>query len=190
MPRLPCLFAVLLTACFRKDAEKACLGGDADACELMSARYAYGDGVPKDEAKATTFGKMAWDLCAKPATSAVACMRMQARTAVPLDLPAAPAEQTGSVAVLNVIVTADGVIIIDGAPVDDDGLRAKAAALGSEGRAVIKADSSASHGRVIHVLDVLKQAGVAKIAFGVTPVDAGALPTRTTTAIPVPQVRQ
>jgi biopolymer transport protein ExbD len=32
---------------------------------------------------------------------------------------------------------------------------------------VIRADSAVHHGRVIHVLDLLKQAGVTKIAFGV-----------------------
>jgi biopolymer transport protein ExbD len=37
-------------------------------------------------------------------------------------------------------------------------------------RAVIKADSMVRHGRVMHVLDLLKQAGIAKIAFGVTPI--------------------
>lgn len=36
-------------------------------------------------------------------------------------------------------------------------------------RAVIKADASVPHGRVIHVLDLLKQAQVSKIAFGVNP---------------------
>ena len=36
-------------------------------------------------------------------------------------------------------------------------------------RCVIKADSAVQHGRVIHVLDLLKQANVAKIAFGVAP---------------------
>ena len=35
-------------------------------------------------------------------------------------------------------------------------------------RAVIKADGTVQHQRVIHVLDLLKQAGIAKIAFGVT----------------------
>jgi biopolymer transport protein ExbD len=39
-------------------------------------------------------------------------------------------------------------------------------------RAVIKADSAVTHGRVIHVLDLLKQAHVNKIAFGVTPIAA------------------
>jgi biopolymer transport protein ExbD len=37
-------------------------------------------------------------------------------------------------------------------------------------RAVIKADGTVQHQRVIHVLDLLKQAGIAKIAFGVTPI--------------------
>ena len=39
-------------------------------------------------------------------------------------------------------------------------------------RAVIKADSAVTHGRVIHVLDLLKQAHVTKIAFGVAPAPA------------------
>ena len=40
----------------------------------------------------------------------------------------------------------------------------------TELRAVIKADSAVPHGRVIHVLDLLKQAQIQKIAFGVSPV--------------------
>ena len=39
-------------------------------------------------------------------------------------------------------------------------------------RAVIRADKTVQHGRVIRVLDLLKQAGVAKIAFGVQPITA------------------
>ena len=36
-------------------------------------------------------------------------------------------------------------------------------------RAVIKADGAVPHRRVMHVLDLLKQAGVSKIGFGVVP---------------------
>lgn len=36
-------------------------------------------------------------------------------------------------------------------------------------RAVIQADSGATHGKVVRLMDLLKQAGIAKIAFGVTP---------------------
>ncbi len=45
-------------------------------------------------------------------------------------------------------------------------------------RAVIRADQKVEHGRVIHVLDLLKRAGVAKIAFAVSPSDKGAPPSR------------
>ena len=42
----------------------------------------------------------------------------------------------------------------------------------------VRADTTVQHGRVIRVLDFLKQAGVAKIAFGVSPVppEPGAVP--------------
>jgi len=43
-------------------------------------------------------------------------------------------------------------------------------------RAVIRADKTVEHGRVIHVLDLLKQAGIAKIAFAVTPMQGAAAP--------------
>jgi biopolymer transport protein ExbD len=36
-------------------------------------------------------------------------------------------------------------------------------------RAVIKADEHARHGRVIHVLDTLKQLGISKVAFANPP---------------------
>ena len=41
---------------------------------------------------------------------------------------------------------------------------------------LIRADRKVEHGRVIHVLDLLKRAGVAKIAFAVTPADAAPVP--------------
>ena len=46
--------------------------------------------------------------------------------------------------------------------------------VGEDKRAVIRADTSVQHGRVIRTLDLLKQAGISKIAFGVTPVPAAA----------------
>ena len=37
---------------------------------------------------------------------------------------------------------------------------------------MIRADKTVQHGRIIRVLDLLKQAGVSKIAFGVAPIAA------------------
>jgi biopolymer transport protein ExbD len=75
------------------------------------------------------------------------------------------------------VLAADGSTQIDSKPApSDDAILAQSRAArekNPELRAIIKADSSVPHGRVIHVLDLLKQAQVAKIAFGVSPVAPG-----------------
>jgi biopolymer transport protein ExbD len=92
---------------------------------------------------------------------------------VPLDLPKA-ASGTEVQVVFSVVLAADGSTQVNGKPVANDEAILPAARdehnKNNEVRAVIKADSAVPHGRVIHVLDLLKQAQVSKIAFGVTPV--------------------
>src|SRR5262249_52165200 len=92
---------------------------------------------------------------------------------VPLDLPKA-ASGTEVQVVFSVVLAADGQTQVNTKPVANDdailGLARAEHQKNPELRAVIKADSAVPHGRVIHVLDLLKQAGVSKIAFGVTPV--------------------
>ena len=92
---------------------------------------------------------------------------------VPLDLPkAASGGQVQSV--FSIVLIADGSTQVDSKPVSNDdaifALAKDAGSKNSELRAVIKADTAVPHGRVIHVLDLLKQAGVTKIAFGVSPI--------------------
>jgi biopolymer transport protein ExbD len=95
---------------------------------------------------------------------------------VPLDLPKA-ASGSDIQTVFSIVLAADGTTQIDSKSVaGDDAILAQARAArekNPELRAIIKADSSVPHGRVIHVLDLLKQAQVAKIAFGVSPVAPG-----------------
>jgi biopolymer transport protein ExbD len=106
---------------------------------------------------------------------------------VPLDLPKAA---TGSdiQTVFSVVLAADGTTQVDSRNVPSDdtilGLAKSAHEKNPELRAVIKADTSVPHGRVIHVLDLLKQAQVAKIAFGVQPVAPGVGPSIPTPAPP------
>lgn len=93
---------------------------------------------------------------------------------LPLDLPKA-ASGSEVQTVFSVVLLSDNTIQVDSKPVpNDDALlplaRAARDKTGPDLRAVIKADSSVTHGRVIHVLDLLKQANIAKIAFGVSPV--------------------
>ncbi|MDP9034887.1 MAG: biopolymer transporter ExbD [Myxococcota bacterium] len=93
---------------------------------------------------------------------------------VPLDLPKAATGTSDVQVVFSIILAADGRAVVDGNPVANDDtilqLARDAQTQHADLRAVIKADAAVTHGRVIHVLDLLKQAHVSKIAFGVSPV--------------------
>ncbi len=92
--------------------------------------------------------------------------------AVPMDLPKAVQSEETQI-IFSVLLPLQGPALLDGEPVPDDAAllqRAREAVAKDSGlRAVINADSAVSHGRVIHVLDVLKTAGIIHIAFGTTP---------------------
>lgn len=100
---------------------------------------------------------------------------------LPMDLPKAA---TGSEqqTIFSVELSAGGETVVDSKKVPGEDailpLAREAHAKNAELRAVIKADSAVPHGRVIRVMDLLKQAGVAKVAFGVSPVptEPGAAP--------------
>ncbi len=98
--------------------------------------------------------------------------RLIAQSGLSMDLPKAA---TGAEVqtVFSVSLAADGRVLVDSTQVANDDaiapLARGAREKNPELRAVIKADSSVNHGRVIHVLDLLKTAGIAKIAFAVTP---------------------
>ena len=92
--------------------------------------------------------------------------------ALSVDLPKAA---TGNEVqeIFSVILTAGGTAQANGVTLagDDDILpRARVAQRANKDlRVVIKADGEVPHRRVMHVLDLLRQAGVAKIGFGVVP---------------------
>ena len=169
------LLALAVVGCnSEKRLGDACDKGDPGACDVLSARYAYGEGVRKDPARAAELGARTMELCSKDggAGDSPSCHRFAVvKAVVPLDAPRDAGEPQG---VLSIVVAADGTTQIDGKSVaNDDAILpiAKAAHdANPDLRAVIKADANVSHGRVIHVLDLLKQAQVSKIAFGVSPV--------------------
>lgn len=113
--------------------------------------------------------------------------------AVPLDLPKAATGTADIQSTLSIVLAADGACQVDSTLVaSDDVILAKAKAAHEKNqdlRAVIKADAAVPHGRVIHVLDLLKQAQVSKIAFGVQPVAPGVPNTLVpNTLVPAPAV--
>jgi biopolymer transport protein ExbD len=89
--------------------------------------------------------------------------------ALVVDLPRAATGQDVQ-QLFAVRVSASGALEIEGERIDDDALlrRAGTARRRHEGlRAVIDADAGVAHGRVMRVLDLLRQAGVSRIGFGV-----------------------
>ena len=91
--------------------------------------------------------------------------------AVPMDLP--KAATGGEVQqVFSVVLLPDHSIQVDGQKLDEPQLldRARSALKAHpELRAVIDADGNVPHNRVLSTLDVLRQAGLSRVAFGVAP---------------------
>ena len=92
--------------------------------------------------------------------------------AVPLDLPHAAHGEEVQV-VLSVIVPVRGPMLVNGEALPNDEAledKARTALAGDRDlRAVIQADGEVPHRRVIHVLDLLKGAGLTRVAFGALP---------------------
>lgn len=97
---------------------------------------------------------------------------------MPMDLPKAASGEDMQT-VFSVELTEDGKTFVDSTQVAGDQvigeMAMEAKKKNPELRAVIRADQKVPHGRVIQVLDTLKQAKLSKVAFAVTPA-AGAKP--------------
>ncbi len=95
---------------------------------------------------------------------------------MPMDLPKSASGEALQT-VFAVELTADGKTRVDSELVSGDDaltpLAKRAKAKNRDLRAVIRADKKVEHGRVIHVLDLLRRSGIAKIAFAVTPSSEG-----------------
>ncbi len=92
---------------------------------------------------------------------------------LPLDLPKAANGQDVQM-IFGVELHANGDTLVNGKKLASDDavlpLAKEELAKTPDLRAVIRADTSVQHGRVIKVLDLLKTGGVTKIAFGVAPI--------------------
>jgi biopolymer transport protein TolR len=92
------------------------------------------------------------------------------RAAIEVDLPRAAAGGETVAPTLAFALDREGKLFLDGAPATLDGARAAvraALARSTEARALISADRSVSHGRVIEVIDLVKQEGLTRFAIDV-----------------------
>ena len=95
-----------------------------------------------------------------------------ARQSLEIDLPKASQGTSPPASPLAILLLRDGTLRLAGAPVTPQGLRdAIRQAVGANPavQAVIAADKSVSHGRVVWVLDLIKSLGVASFAIQIDP---------------------
>ncbi|NUQ77664.1 MAG: biopolymer transporter ExbD [Polyangiaceae bacterium] len=166
--------------------EAACEAGDANACEVLAAMYLLGKDVEKDEAKASGLHRRVMALRSKACSEGdkEACSKLgMAVASVPLDLPraakdAGAGDDAGTPLVFRIALLDDGRMIVNDKPVENEAalmaLAEEQVKASPDCRAVIQASASVRHGQVIRVLDILKQAGLTKIAFGVSPAGSAA----------------
>jgi biopolymer transport protein ExbD len=92
---------------------------------------------------------------------------------IPLELQPTHEGKATIQVIFGVELHANGDTVVDGRLVSSEeavyGLAVEGRARSADLRAVIRADRAVPHGRVIRVLDLLKQAKIEKIAFAVSP---------------------
>ena len=92
------------------------------------------------------------------------------RPSINVNLPKAASGDQTTPSKLNISLTADGKINLNGTFVDEKTVQAKAAeelATNPNVQAIISADKDTPHGQVIGVLDAVKSVGVKKFAISI-----------------------
>jgi biopolymer transport protein ExbD len=91
---------------------------------------------------------------------------------IKIDLPKAGTGGEQQRTALSLTLTAQGALFLNGAPSDDQALARYVAGVlpgNPELQAVIAADRAVPHGTVVHLIDVVRQAGVRRFAINVDP---------------------
>ncbi len=92
------------------------------------------------------------------------------RESIEVELPRAAHGGESVGVMLNIVITKEQKIFVDGVEGSEDDLRrrvAEALQKDKDARAIISADKSSSHGAVVHVIDVIKGQGIAKFAINI-----------------------
>lgn len=92
------------------------------------------------------------------------------KASLQVDLPKAASGGSAVSSTLNVVLTKDGTIMLDGEETTEQGLSAavrKAKADNEDTQAVIAADKGVAYGGVVRIIDVVKTNGVTKFALNI-----------------------
>lgn len=93
-------------------------------------------------------------------------------TSIPLELPQGKSVEPTNETDIGLIILADGSLLMNNASITDEDLR-EAVKTMPGARALLSADKETPHGRVIEIIDVLRQEGIHRYALNVVPSEAG-----------------
>jgi biopolymer transport protein ExbD len=132
----------------------------------MGAKLQGGDDEPISDINVTPFVDVVLVLLIVLMIAAVNV----AQSAISVDLPTAAAEGDSVASTLNIVIEADGRMLLDGATADDEAIAARVRQE-QEGdakvQAVIAADRTVPYERVMHAIDLVKQNGVTSFALSI-----------------------
>jgi biopolymer transport protein ExbD len=92
--------------------------------------------------------------------------------AIKVNLPEAATGEPTESSSLGLTLTAAGALLLDGEPIEEDALRSfikEEKARADEVTCLIAADETVDHGRVVWLIDLVKQEGIAKFAINIDP---------------------
>jgi len=88
--------------------------------------------------------------------------------AIQLDLPASTSARAADEGPSVITLTEQGTLYLDREPIDESelvaALRARLAESGDD-RIVLRADTNSQHGRVVHLIDLIKDSGYARVSL-------------------------
>lgn len=102
------------------------------------------------------------------------------KASIQVDLPKAASGGQAVSSTLNVVITKEGTLFLDGMPIDEAALARKVEGekrTNPDLQAVIAADRGVSYGRVVQVIDLVKTNGVKSFALNIERAPAGAAET-------------
>lgn len=92
------------------------------------------------------------------------------KPSINVNLPKAGAGDATAPSKLNILISSDGKLTLDGKAADEQQVQAAATEESKKNpdiQAIISADKDVPHGRVVSVLDIVKAAGVKKFAISI-----------------------
>jgi biopolymer transport protein TolR len=96
-----------------------------------------------------------------------------------VDLPKAATAEKTQPSTASVVITKTGALFLNGKETTEEALRAHCRAelaADKDLQVVVAADRDTRHGQVVHIVDVVKAAGVTKFAINTEPVDGRVSP--------------